>query len=95
MSSDGYIKIVTEPQLEQAAAITLGALKFAALFNPELAAAMPLITGAIQGGIAHMKAGIAAGEILPDGQGGFVSKTWANDPRHAIGPDGNFVDKSW
>jgi hypothetical protein len=86
---------MTEPQLEEAAAITIGALKFAALFNPELAAAMPLITGAIQGGIAHMKAGIAAGEILPDGQGGFVSKTWANDPRHALNPDGSFKDKSW
>jgi hypothetical protein len=86
---------MTEDQLDQAGAILIDLLKVGASFYPPLAIAAPVVTSIIKLQTASLKAGLAAGEILPDGQGGFVSKTWANDPRHAINPDGSFKDKSW
>lgn len=31
-----------------------------------------------------------SGPVVPDGFGGYVSKEWAADPRHALNPDGSF-----
>ena len=31
-----------------------------------------------------------AGPVVPDGRGGWVSKSWADDPRHQLNPDGSF-----
>jgi hypothetical protein len=86
---------MTEPQLEEAAAIVLGVLKFGALFNPELAAALPFITSVIQGENARIKSGLADGSVIATAKGDFVSSQWAADPRHALNPDGSFKDKSW
>ncbi len=33
---------------------------------------------------------IAAEPLIPDGRGGFVTKTWADDPREQLNPDGSF-----
>jgi hypothetical protein len=30
------------------------------------------------------------GPIVPDGRGGFVTGSWADDPRHKLNPDGSF-----
>ncbi len=69
-------------------------LKFAAGFDPPLAMALPFVQPVIASVIRHwfasLRSGLVTGEILPDGQGGFVSKAWADDPRHQLNPDGTF-----
>jgi len=30
------------------------------------------------------------GPIGPDGRGGYVTQSWADDPRHQLSPDGTF-----
>lgn len=86
--------MTTPAQIDEAVTVITDVISVASLANPVVGAAAPLITEFIQAWADNLKAGIAAGEIIDDGRGGFVTKTWANDPRHAIGPDGQFVDKS-
>ena len=88
--------MTTPAQIDEAVTIITDVISVASLANPNpvVGVAATLLTDFIQAWAANLKGGIAAGEIIDDGRGGFVTKTWANDPRHAIGPDGNFVDKS-
>jgi hypothetical protein len=30
------------------------------------------------------------GPVVPDGRGGFIYQSWADDPRHQLNPDGSF-----
>jgi hypothetical protein len=30
------------------------------------------------------------GPVVPDGRGGYITQSWADDPRHALNPDGTF-----
>jgi len=30
------------------------------------------------------------GPMVPDGRGGYVTQSWADDPRHQLDPDGSF-----
>jgi hypothetical protein len=30
------------------------------------------------------------GDVVADGRGGFVTQSWADDPRHKLNPDGSF-----
>lgn len=32
------------------------------------------------------------GPIMPDGRGGYVTQSWADDPRHQLNRDGNFKE---
>jgi hypothetical protein len=34
-------------------------------------------------------------KLVPDGQGGWVTQEWIDNPRHKLNPDGTFVDKNW
>ncbi len=85
----------TPAQIDEAVTIITDLIEAGSLVNPALAAASPIIIGLIKYGSMNLKAGIAAGEIISDGRGGFVTKTWANNPRHQLNQDGSFKDKSW
>jgi hypothetical protein len=63
---------MTEDQIDQAGTIILDLLKIGASFYPPLAVAAPIISSFIKIEGAKLKTGLAAGTILPDGQGGFV-----------------------
>jgi hypothetical protein len=82
--------MTTPAEIDEAVTIITDLITVGSLLNPQLAIAAPLITDVIRYGATNLKAGIAAGAIVPDGQGGFVSKTWADDPRHQLNPDGSF-----
>ncbi len=71
----------TELSIDEALSIAgdLG-VPYASLASALLPLVWPLINNEIAG-FAH---------LLPDGRGGFVSKAWAEDPRHALNPDGSF-----
>jgi hypothetical protein len=43
-----------------------------------------LVSGAISLGLFN--------DLIPDGRGGFVSKSWAADPRHQLKPNGDFAN---
>lgn len=86
--------MTTPAQIDEAVTIITDLIKIGAIIYPPMAVASPILTSVVQAEAANIKAGLASGNIIPDGKGGFVTKTWANDPRHAIGQDGNFVDKS-
>lgn len=73
-------------------------ISLVALFFPE-AAAFRLSPKVVQRlarlGAYALKSGLADGSLLPDGQGGIISRAWADDPRHALNPDGTFRDKDF
>ncbi len=85
--------------IDRAETIGLDILKIAiesyAQTNPIAALALPILEAMIRDYMARIRAGVAAGVIVPDGRGGFVTKAWADDPRHQLNPDGTFKDKSW
>jgi hypothetical protein len=87
--------MTTPAEIDATVTIIIDLIKVGAAFYPPLAIASPLITSFVQYEAAKIKTGIAAGVIVPDGRGGFVSAAWADDPRHALNPDGSFKDKSW
>jgi hypothetical protein len=76
--------------IDMAVATILDLLKIGATFYPPLGVAAPAISMFINFEAHKLKSGLANGSVLPDGQGGFVSKEWAADPRHALNPDGSF-----
>ena len=76
--------------IDRTEAIMIDVLKVGASIYPPLALAVPILTAIIKDYGMHLRAGIAAGTIIPDGQGGFVSTAWAKDPRHQLNPDGTF-----
>jgi hypothetical protein len=89
---------MTEAELEQSLSVVLAVLKFGAMFNPELAPAVTILTAVsqlVKAEGARLRSGLADGSVVSDGRGGYVSRAWADDPRHALNPDGSFKDKSW
>jgi hypothetical protein len=70
-------------------------LKVVATFEPGFAVAIPIVMFLVNREAANIKAGLAAGEIIPTAKGDYVSTAWAADPRHQLNPDGSFRDKSW
>ena len=76
-------------------AVMIDLLKVGATFYPPLALATPILTAIIKDYGVKLRVGLADGTVVSDGQGGFVTKAWADDPRHALNPDGTFKDKSW
>lgn len=86
---------MTNDEIDQTAAVVIDLLKVGASFYPPLAIAAPILSSFVQHQAAQLKTGLAAGTILPDGKGGFVSTAWATDPRHQLNPDGSFKDQSW
>ncbi len=86
---------MTNEQIDETAAVVIDLIKVGSSFYPPLAFAAPILSSFVQHQAAQLKSGLAAGTILPDGRGGFVSSAWAADPRHQLNPDGSFKDKSW
>jgi hypothetical protein len=78
--------------IDTAVTIILDLLKVGAGFYPPLAAAAPVLSMFINYEAHKLKSGLADGTILPDGHGGFVSKAWADDPRHWLNADGTFKE---
>jgi hypothetical protein len=78
--------------IDMAVATILDLLKIGATFYPPLSIAAPAISMFINFEAHKLKTGLADGSVLPDGQGGFVSKAWSDDPRHALNPDGSFKE---
>ena len=76
--------------IDRTEAIMIDLLKVGGTFYPPLAMAVPILTAAIKHYGAYLRAGLADGSIISDGRGGYVSKAWADDPRHALNPDGTF-----
>jgi hypothetical protein len=80
--------------IDRAETIGLDILKMAieayAQTNPIAALALPILEFAIRDYMAKLHADVANGLIIGDGRGGFVTKAWADDPRHALNPDGTF-----
>lgn len=76
---------------DELAAILTGV---AAIYPPALFLrdALPAIQQISRLGLAALNSGLLDGTILPDGRGGFISKSWADDPRHWLNHDGSFVD---
>jgi hypothetical protein len=81
---------MTNAEIDMAEAAILDILKAGAVLYPPLAGAVPGISALVQLGMQLVKAGLADGSLIPDGQGGIVTKAWADDPRHALNPDGTF-----
>ncbi len=85
--------------IDRAETIGLDILKIAiesyAKTNPIAALALPILESAIRDYMTKLRAGVTAGTVVHDGSGGFVTKAWADDPRHQLNPDGTFKDKSW
>lgn len=81
---------MTNDQIDQTTAILLDLIKAGSSIYPPLAIAAPIISSFVQHQTAQLKAGLAAGTIVPDGKGGFISQAWAADPRHQLNPDGSF-----
>jgi len=81
---------MTNAEIDMAEAGLLDLLKVGAVLYPPLAVAVPGISALVQLGTHLVKAGLADGSLIPDGQGGIVTKAWAEDPRHALNPDGTF-----
>jgi hypothetical protein len=73
-------------------AIMIDLLKVGATFYPPLALATPILTAIIKDYGMQLRTGLNAGTIVSDGMGGFVTKTWANDPRHQLNQDGTFKE---
>jgi hypothetical protein len=73
-------------------AVLIDALTVGGTLYPPLALAQPLLTSAIKHYGSYLRAGIANGTIVSDGQGGFVTTAWAADPRHQLNPDGSFKE---
>ena len=73
-------------------AVLIDAVKVGAAAYSPLAIATPLLTSAIKHYGTYLRAGVAAGYIVGDGQGGFVTKAWAEDPRHQLNADGSFKE---
>jgi len=59
---------------------------------PPVAAIAPALTFVLKEALAKFEADRKAGVIVPDGRGGWVSKAWRDDPRHALRQDGTFVE---
>jgi hypothetical protein len=80
--------------IDRAETVGLDLLKIAieayAQTNPIAALALPILEFAIRDYMAKLRSGVASGLIIGDGRGGFVTKAWANDPRHQLNPDGTF-----
>ena len=87
--------MTTPAEIDATVTIITDLIKVGAAVYPPLAVASPLIMSFVQYEAANIKAGLAAGVIVPDGRGGFVSTAWATDPRHQLNPDGSFKDQSW
>lgn len=81
---------MTPAEIDMAEAGILDLLKVAAVFYPPLAVEVSGISALVRLGMHLVKAGLAAGSLVPDGRGGIVTKAWAEDPRHALNPDGTF-----
>ncbi len=81
---------MTNDQIDETTTVVLDLIKAGASFYPPLAIAVPILSSFVKHEAANLKAGVAAGVILPDGKGGFVSSAWAADPRHQLDEHGNF-----
>ena len=81
---------MTSAEIDIAEEGALALLKIGAVLNPEVALAAPGIAVVIRFGFHAFRSGIAAGTIIPDGAGGFVTKAWAEDKRHMLKADGRF-----
>jgi hypothetical protein len=81
---------MTTDDIAHVEALMFDLLKVGAQFYPPLAIALPILQSLVIYEGAKIRAGLADGSIIPDGQGGFVSKAWAEDPRHQLNPDGSF-----
>jgi hypothetical protein len=81
---------MTNAEIDMAEEGALALLKIGSVIDPEVGLAAPLIAKVITFGFHALKSGIASGNIIPDGAGGFVTKAWADDPRHQLNPDGSF-----
>lgn len=81
---------MTSDEIDHTAAVILDLIKIGADVYPPLAFAAPILSSYVRIEAAKLKSGVAAGTILPDGRGGFVTQAWAADPRHQLNPDGSF-----
>lgn len=76
--------------IDRVEAILLDLVTIGAEFYPPMAIAVPLLQAIVKYEGMKIKAGLANGTIIADGSGGFVSRAWADDPRHQLNPDGSF-----
>jgi hypothetical protein len=85
---------MTDDEIDHVATVVIDLISVGADFYPPLAVAVPVLSFFVKNEAAKLKTGLASGVLVPDGRGGFVSRAWADDPRHALNPDGSFKDKS-
>ena len=78
--------------IDRTEAIMIDLLRIGATFYPPLALATPILTAIIKDYGVNLRTGLADGSVIPDGQGGFVTTAWANDPRHQLNSDGTFKE---
>ena len=78
--------------IDRTEAIMIDLLKIGGTFYPPLALATPILTAIIKDYGVNLRTGLADGSVIPDGQGGFVTTAWANDPRHQLNRDGTFKE---
>lgn len=80
----------TNDEIDAAVCVILDVLKVAAAFYPQLVTAMPVLVWFVNYKASELKTGVANGTVVHMSDGSFVTKSWADDPRHALNPDGSF-----
>ena len=81
---------MTPEEIDRGVAGIIEVIDDAAKIWPQIMLWRPLVAAFIRYEAHKLKAELADGTVVPDGAGGFVTKEWADDPRHALNRDGTF-----
>jgi hypothetical protein len=81
---------MTDEEIDMTEAAVLDLIKIGAAYYPPLGPVAPFLEMFVRLEAHKLKIGISNGTIVPDGHGGLITKSWADDPRHALNPDGTF-----
>ena len=81
---------MTDLEIRSAVLGLKGVLGAVGFFYPPVKVLSPVLLLAIQEIADKFIADRASGEIVPDGQGGWVNKRNLTDPRLILNPDGTF-----
>lgn len=84
---------MTSTEIDMAETAALDLLKLSAAGRTDIAIAYPFLSAGVRFLFHKLRVGIANGDIVPDGEGGLVTKAWESDPRHALNSDGTFKNR--
>lgn len=82
--------MTTSEEIDLAETAAIDLLMIAGAGRTNIAIASPFLRAGIRFLFHKLRVGIADGDIVPDGQGGFVTREWADNPRHFLNRDGTF-----